>query len=76
MQRMLIIALVLFCSCSSYQGLSIYGEVVEIQEKKGLVLISFPCVNNKKFTKPCFGADYFEISQFDSLYLGKKIVLK
>lgn len=74
MQKVLIVCLLLLSGCYSYQGLSTSGRVVQIGKEN--VLIEFPCVNQKPFTKPCFGADYFEKSQFDTLYLGMQVQIK
>jgi hypothetical protein len=73
--RKLIIALVLMLSsCYSFQGLSTSGTVIKIGKETSL--IQFPCLDQKRFKKPCYRADYFSNSEFDTLYLGMKVRIR
>lgn len=76
MKTVLAFTFILFVSCSSQKGVLTKGQVIDIDEKNQIVYVSFPCVNQKRFTKPCFAVGVYSLPEFDSVYVGKNLILK
>ena len=72
--RYLLILSVFLTGCRSNKGLATNATIVNVG--KNTIVVNFPCVDQKPFTKPCYALAEFNRNEFDTVYVGKKLILK